>query len=605
MPGAYSQFKIMTRRFLLAQFAAAGAVFPQIVRGLGDPLENLNRSHPRLIVLDSDLQRIHALVHDVPLARKLHESLLRDAEKLQTAPPSEYKLNGPRLIAQSRRVLDRVYLLALLYRLESRPEFLERALKELRAAALFPDWNPSHFLDVAEMTHAFAIGYDWLYPALSQADRDWIRGTLAVKGLDPAIAQYKGNASWVAANHNWNLVCNSGAGIGALAVAAEEPDRARTILRSALESLPRALVTYGTDGGWPEGPAYWNYATRYIVSFIASLESATGTDEGLASSRGFERTGRFRVYFIGPSNKTFNFGDAADDPGTAPEMFWLARRFNQPVYAWAEQRDADHEPHADPLDLVWFDKDARTPHTEDWPLDALFTGIQTAFLRSAWDDPNALFAGVKGGDNKANHTHLDLGSFVFDAGGMRWAYDPGPEDYNEPGYFGPKRFTYFKTSTGSHNTVLIDGENQDQHAEARLTLHETDPDLRWVEIELSKTYPATLKQWTRRVGIAQKQALLIQDSILAIQPVDALWGMMTDADITYSGQTAELRKGDWSLSCEILSPHHAVFDVVTESGTKKLVVRAGPKIPELELNVLLTPHRTGQPKAVVTKRFPA
>jgi hypothetical protein len=80
--------------------------------------------------------------------------------------------------------------------------------------------------------------------------------------------------------------------------------------------------------------------------------------------------------------------------------------------------------------------------------------------------------------------------------------------------------------------------------------------------------------------------------------------MMTDADIIFSGQTAELRKGDWSLSCEILSPHHAVFDVVTDSGTKKLVVRAGPKIPELELNVLLTPHRTGQPKPVVTKRFP-
>ncbi len=38
-----------------------------------------------------------------------------------------------------------------------------RALEELRAARVPSDWNPSHFLDVAEMSHAFAVGYDWLY----------------------------------------------------------------------------------------------------------------------------------------------------------------------------------------------------------------------------------------------------------------------------------------------------------------------------------------------------------------------------------------------------------------------------------------------------------
>ena len=153
--------------------------------------------------------------------------------------------------------------------------------------------------------------------------------------------------------------------------------------------------------------------------------------------------------------------------------------------------------------------------------------------------------------------------------------------------------------------MLIDGENQDQRAEARLSLHEADPDLRWAEVDLAKAYPARLKQWTRRVGIAQKQALLIQDSLIATQPIDALWGLMTDADVTFSGQTAELRKNDWSVACEILSPHHAVFDVVSNAGTRKLVVRAGPKVPELELNILLTPHRTGQPKPLVTKRYPS
>ena len=72
-------------------------------------------------------------------------------------------LIGPRLLTVSRTVLERVTTLALLYRLDGDPRWVARAREELLAAAGFSDWNPSHFLDVAEMCHAFAIGYDWLY----------------------------------------------------------------------------------------------------------------------------------------------------------------------------------------------------------------------------------------------------------------------------------------------------------------------------------------------------------------------------------------------------------------------------------------------------------
>jgi hypothetical protein len=240
-----------------------------------------------------------------------------------------------------------------------------------------------------------------------------------------------------------------------------------------------------------------------------------------------------------------------------------------------------------------------------WPTDAVFAGVQTAFLRTSWEDANAIFLAVKGGDNAASHAHLDLGSFVLDAGGVRWGYDPGPEDYNVPAYFGNKRFTYFKTSTAAHNTVIIDGEDQDHRAEARITHHEFAADLSWVQIDLSRAYPGRVKQLQRRIGVAQKQAILIQDTLTAEQPVDLVWGMMTDADITLSGQMAELKKGDWTLSCEIRSPHHALFDVVTNQNTKKLVARVGAKVSELDLNIVLTPHRTGQARPNVTKRFPA
>src|SRR5205807_3210505 len=106
-----------------------------------------------------------------------------------------------------------------------------------------------------------------------------------------------------------------------------------------------------------------------------------------------------------------NFGDGLDDPGPAPEMFWMARRFNNPAYAWNEQKQLERTTHPDAFDLAWFDRDAKPPQTPAWPLDAVFHGSAIATFRSAWEDPNAIFLAVKGGDNKTPHSHLDLGTF--------------------------------------------------------------------------------------------------------------------------------------------------------------------------------------------------
>jgi hypothetical protein len=577
-----------------------------------DPLKTLRTEHPRLILPDSDIVRIRALVHQHPLARIIHSDLVKEAEKLMTTPAVEYKLVGPRLLAQSRHCLDRVYTLALLYRLDGKQQYRDRAIQELRAAADFKDWNPSHFLDTAEMTHAFAIGYDWLYPTLSPEERAWIREAMIIKGLNPALAAYKTLAFWVTSQMNWNQVCNGGIGIGALALADEEPGKSRVLLRNALESLPHGLAAYAPDGGWAEGPAYWHYATSYTVYFLAALESALGTDFGLATAIGLERTGRFRIYFSSPSGKAFNYADAHNRLKPAPEMFWLARRFMEPVYAWQEQRILEAGGVPDALDLIWLQPEGRSPQQEGWPQDAIFHGVQVAFLRSAWDDPKAIFVGVKGGDNKTNHSHLDLGSFVLDGGGVRWALDLGPDDYNLPGYFGPQRWTYYRTRTESHNTLVIDGENQDPAAEASLDAHLFSPNLSWVDVDLAHAYAPRLRKFHRKIGITQGQQVFIQDVLESEQLIEAQWGMLTDADVTLNGQTAGLEKNGWFLSAEILSPSRAVFDVVPASapapqasnpGVKKLVVRLGEKVNEMDLKVTLTLHRPRQPKPKVTPKI--
>jgi hypothetical protein len=505
------------------------------------------------------------------------------------APVLEYRLAGPRFTLQSRRCLERIYTLAFLYRLDGKKLYLERAVRELRAAASFNYWTEAPLADTAEMTHAFAIGYDWLYTALDPADREWMRAAMVDKGISPALSGYERQNGWFAGRSQWNPMANAGIVLAALALAGEEADKSRAVLRFAIDSLPRAMTAFGPDGGWTEGRSYWRNAMRNAVLLLAGLDSALGTDFGLSAAKGFEKAGRFRIYASGPTGAEFDFADDTEPGESAPHMFWLARRFGEPVYSWYEQRVLETSTNPDPLDLIWYQTEARAPKPEAWPLTAVFSGVQAAFLRSGWDDPNAIFIALKAGDNKLQPNHRDLGSFVLDAGAVRWALDLG------------------RSRLGLHNGIVLDDQNQDPRAEAVLS-HPGSPAAPVVDADLSRVYPQKVKQYLRHVALVQGQQVVIEDTLRAEQPVDALWGMLTDAEATVNGQTAELKKGGWTLALEIVSPRHAVFDVrevgpesLTTPGpaVHRLIVRLGEKVSELNLKVTLTPYRTGQPRTKI------
>ena len=85
----------ITRRVLIGQLACL-AIRAQ---SDDDPLHQLHPAHPRLILLDSDLDRLRGLARDNPLAHRIYLDLEKECERLLTAPPAEYKLVGPRLRA--------------------------------------------------------------------------------------------------------------------------------------------------------------------------------------------------------------------------------------------------------------------------------------------------------------------------------------------------------------------------------------------------------------------------------------------------------------------------------------------------------------------------
>ncbi len=547
--------------------------------GKKDLLAGLRKVHPRILVGPGRFDALKKEIPRDPLLRKWFARLLLEGRKTLAASPSRYAIpDGLRLLATSRRVLRRVRLLALLYHLDGdrppkRKAYLERAWKELEAAARFPDWNPRHFLDTAEMTAAFAVGYDWLYQAWTQGRKKVLAGAILEKGLKPALQAYRGKAGfgwWVKARHNWNQVCNGGIGMGALAVADVAPRVARGILRGALSSLPRALSRLAPDGGWAEGPGYWGYANRYTAMFLASLETSLGTDFGLSRTKGMDVTGLFPIFLTGPSGRTFNFADGGDHPVYGPVFFWMDRRFKNPVYARHERET----PKPAPLDLLWYSRKGLSPAGAGLPLDKWYRGVQVVSFRSAWGDENAFFLAAKGGDNQANHAHLDLGSFVFEAGGVRWALDLGADDYNLPGYWSRgrhgSRWNYYRMRAEGHNTLVLNGgkgPDQDPLARARVVKFESKPLSAKAVLDLSRAYRGGAASVKRGFFFSRKPGwVLVQDEVKPLKGkgLDLRWFMHTRAEIRVGrdGATAVLSRKGRRLEARLLEPRGAKFQVL-------------------------------------------
>lgn len=600
----------------------------------GEPvLSTLKPEHPRLLVSMEDFERIQSLIGTDRLALGWYGSLRGTANSLIYQAPSTYEIpDGVRLLATSRRVLERVEVLAMMYRLSGDRQYVERVWQELEAAANFPDWNPSHFLDTAEMTRAFAIGYDWLYDAWTQEQRDFLRRAIVEKGLEPALAGYEGRAPWSGQwrhrTNNWNFVVNSGIAMGALAIAEDEPELAETILRYGLYSVRFAIDRFAPDGAWDEGVGYWQYSIRYLVAYLAALESALGTDFGLGETPGISETGYFPIYLTGPAG-SFNFADSGSGIARAPELFWLARRYDKPAYAWWQGR-YEMGGGVAPRALLWYvpgqglDFDAAA-----LPLDRHFREVEVVTLRSDWEAPDATFLALKAGINANHHNHLDVGTFVFDALGVRWAENLGADDYNLPGYFDYSRgrWNYYRNRAEGRNTLVINpGDGPDQNllgsSPARILFTRSTPELALAVADLTPAYAAWASQVRRGIALFdERRQALIQDEIQTKEPSEVWWFMHTRADVELGpdGATAVLKQGNKRVIARILSPEDASFRFMraeplpsspnppgqaVNTGVGKLAIHLRD-VTDVRLVVQLTPVEEGEyaPAAVQVLPF--
>ncbi len=586
-------------------------------------LQAVEPVRPRLLATPEQWNRIRASLEDDPLLQEVAEGIIAQAIQMEEAPPITRTIQGRRLLSESRRALKRLTTLATAYQLTGDDRHVERARQEMLAVADFRDWNPSHYLDVAEMTMAMAIGYDWLYDQLDESTRQVIREAIVEKGVAlPFETRHRG---WVRARNNWGQVCHAGMTAGALAVMEQHPELAARTVQSAVQNVTAAMAVYAPRGSYPEGPGYWSYGTNFNVLLIGVLESVLGTDFGLTQAPGFEETGAYLSLATGPSGLFFNYADGGSGRRVNPALFWLARRYERPDWLLGEAsrlRDAlarrsprDVASGADrllALTLLWIEDGDTAPEIR-MPLHWHSGGsIPVTVHRSSWTDPNATYVGFKAGSPAGPHGHMDIGSFVLDADGVRWAVDLGAEGYHRIESRGMNlwnraqdsdRWRIFRQNNHSHNTLVIDGQLQQAAAHAPIDRFSDDPEFPHSIADMSRVYAGQVESADRGVALLPSREVLFQDELRGLEPGSRVrWGMVTRSEPQETGRPQiELREGSARLYLQILAPGDLVWKTVDTAtpreewdspnpGTVMVAFEAiAPDSGELTLSVLATP----------------
>lgn len=510
--------------------------------------------HPRLFLRAGEERALKANIARDEVWSRMHEAILGECAVIDTLPPCERVIKGPRMHAVSCEVLRRVLMLSYAYRLEGRTDCAARAEKEMLYAAAFIDWNPSHFLDVAEMSTALGIGYDWLYDYLPEASRDSIRHALTRKGLVPALDPV--HADRFTKTNNWGQVCNGGMAVAAIALLTEEPALARPILARSRTNIRIPMeAEYPPEGCFPEGFGYWAFGTQYNILLLDAMWKYFGREsiDEYLEVPGFIESGNYSQQLITPSLRTFGYSDNSTRIYLEPAVMWFnAIRPDPKMYYWQkplfEQFDATKsyvktiKNRLIPFMVIWGagtgDGPAVRLSAPEQPEGNFYVGHGTndiCVMRTGWGRDDA-YLGFKSGKVRNPHGHMDIGSFYYEYKGVRWSLDLGSDDYGSVqvhgiGLFdmwaGSDRWTKLtKYNNFAHSTTYPEGVYQETRALCTIT---EDEAAMTATSDITAMYPKRMRSLRRTVrlvgcGVQVEDCLESED-----KPVTMVWNMTTEA----------------------------------------------------------------------------
>lgn len=519
-------------------------------------------NHPRVLATKSDFERIKNTRDADYCMSEWVNGIIKDADIIVGKPQTvKYeKPDGLRLLDVCRAVLTKMEKLGFAWQITGDTKYPERAWHEIEAVLEFPDWNPGHALDMGEMSAAFGIAYDWMYDGFSEEQREKIANALKSEGLTHIRNSYYGRnyitgtfgrsdtfATW---GSNFNTVINGGGVVGALAIAETDKEFCFDIVEKAIRSFEYVPPLFLPNGSWEEGVMYWGYNAVYLEKFMGTLDTALGTDFGITNAKGMKDTVMYAISQTSWEGIN-NFHDAAPGGLDMRAISWLAKKFdNADVMRYRRFAYENYNKIYDVYDPIFYDPE-KAKGSPELPLDHYTKGIEAAASRGSFEDREALYFAAHAGPTTCYHSQDDVGTFVFDLLGVRWAMDFGKDSYTT---LALARDLYMKRPEG-HNTIVINPDEetgQIANTYSPMIRYESKPKGSIFVYDMSEPYSDDASKVLRGFMTGdERRSLTIRDEIdLKANNSTVYWFMQTKADVEVTQNGAILRKDERELKLE-------------------------------------------------------
>ena len=531
--------------------------------------------HPRLLLTKGDITKMRELPSQSTNAKSVHNRIISVADSYLSAEP----ITCEKGVASE--ALKRIFHLSYAHLTTDDMRYVAAAEREMLAASAFEDWNPTNFRDVAEMTMALAIGYDWLYRRLSVHSRSIIGTAIYEKGL--TVSEMEGIGFWNDSNTD-NQVCNAGLIYGALATLERSPEFCKALIAKCVESNKNALKIYEPDGAYPDGYSHWTYGSGFEAMLAAALESSFGNDAGISAQKSFMHSAEFMNHLVAPSGYIYNFGDCNEAvAGCIPAKYWFARKVGDTslVAIDEQQLSESNIPDDGLLPLYMINAIAMNLNKVEQLDEKVWynTGEVPMFIyRSGWNKDDTFFA-IKGGKAATTHAHMDAGSFVYELNGVRWAIDLGGENDEKLAAAGidvhnmeqtSNRWGAFRLGADSHNTLTFKGARHNVNGKAEITSHEVTNRDKHVTVNLTPVFESYARSVHRSAHLDKKNNLTIIDQIeKTANPSTVEWHITTCADAEIvSPNTILLKQEDKTLYIKLKTRSNSIAKIWNQNPTQ-------------------------------------
>lgn len=499
-------------------------------------------------------------------------------------------------------------------------------------------WNPNGSTSLfnndeagAELVRVMSRTYDWIHPLLSEEDRRTIRAVLAVripqvfKALVDKPFEVRPYESHAMDYYVGDLLESS------LALAGELP--VAEMLEYVLLQLwsPFFPPYGGDDGGWAEGPGYWQWSAATFLRNFTLVKQNCGVD--LTRKPWLQNTAYFKLYANPPYAKMSPFGDTQEagvKVATRPRvslysnatdiMYKLGVVTGNPYALWyADQIESR------PFGVERFmyhqpgDDGGKPP--ADLPQARCFDDVGLACLHSNLADgrENVYLLLRSSPFGSISHSYADQNAFALFAYGEPMAIASGYYDgYRSPHHSG------WTWQTKAANSVLVDGEGQparDWDARGRIANFATNEFAHYAAGDATAAYKGRLNRFLRHVLFLRPAApgdepvIIMLDEIESPKPstYDWLLHSLEEMSIDAPARSVHLRRGSARTAVKFLEPRELAFSQTDQFSVKPggegmsnqwhLTARSAKPDTAGRFVTVLMPHREGGEGALPEARL--